>query len=250
MRYLLGLISVSSLAACTFATQEAGAPPPGTYPVSASAAALQGRTPAATTVWGSPVNRQPANIQPPASNQPTNSHGLSDEQDFGAVSGRESIESDAQRLEGYQAAYTQVEPQALPQRPRGSSVSIVKYALETTNAVGQQIYSRSALSGSQRAERNCARYTSADFAQIAFLEKGGPKRDKLGLDPDGDGFACSWNPVPFRAARNGGVTAAATQTGVSSAELEALGIGAEDPGGQPAPLPGDALNISGENTKP
>jgi hypothetical protein len=38
------------------------------------------------------------------------------------------------------------------------------------------------------------------MAQIAFLERGGPKRDTLGLDPDGDGFACYWDPAPFRKA--------------------------------------------------
>jgi hypothetical protein len=40
------------------------------------------------------------------------------------------------------------------------------------------------------------------MAQIAFLERGGPKRDTLGLDPDGDGFACYWDPAPFRKAVN------------------------------------------------
>jgi hypothetical protein len=29
---------------------------------------------------------------------------------------------------------------------------------------------------------------------------GGPRRDPLGLDPDGDGFACAWDPTPFRTA--------------------------------------------------
>ena len=37
-------------------------------------------------------------------------------------------------------------------------------------------------------------------AQEAFLKAGGPERDRYGLDPDGDGFACRWDPTPFRAA--------------------------------------------------
>ena len=37
-------------------------------------------------------------------------------------------------------------------------------------------------------------------AQQAFLEAGGPERDRKGLDPDGDGYACAWDPTPFRAA--------------------------------------------------
>jgi hypothetical protein len=32
------------------------------------------------------------------------------------------------------------------------------------------------------------------------LANGGPERDKEGLDPDGDGFACGWDPRPFRSA--------------------------------------------------
>ena len=44
----------------------------------------------------------------------------------------------------------------------------------------------------------CARYGSPDLAQQAFLAAGGPDRDRRGLDPDGDGFACAWDPRPFR----------------------------------------------------
>ena len=39
-----------------------------------------------------------------------------------------------------------------------------------------------------------------DVAQEAFLAQGGPQSDRKGLDPDGDGFACDWDPRPFRAA--------------------------------------------------
>ena len=51
-----------------------------------------------------------------------------------------------------------------------------------------------------RAQRACGHYPSPDQAQIDFLASGGPERDKLGLDPDGDGYACAWNPAPFRTA--------------------------------------------------
>ncbi|CAN0586593.1 unnamed protein product, partial [Ectocarpus sp. 12 AP-2014] len=43
----------------------------------------------------------------------------------------------------------------------------------------------------------------ADQAQIAFLEAGGPEKDRNGMDPDGDGFACNWDPTPFRRAAQG-----------------------------------------------
>ena len=128
--------------------------------------------------------------------------GISDEQDFGAVLGRESIEANAERLARQRQQYQQVAPTALPKRPTGDRASIVAYALQTRNQVGEKIYSR-ALGSDRRAARACAAYTAPDKAQQAFLELGGPQRDRKGMDPDGDGFVCGWNPSPFRAAVQG-----------------------------------------------
>ncbi len=128
-----------------------------------------------------------------------NNPGISDEQDFEAVSGRETIESDAERLARQRAAYKVIQPEALPDYS-GEIPNIVEYALATTNAVGQQVYPRSG-GNAARTQRNCASYGSPGLAQEAFLAAGGPERDRRGLDPDGDGFACSWDPTPFRAAR-------------------------------------------------
>ncbi|MEE9428800.1 MAG: hypothetical protein V3V25_11695 [Paracoccaceae bacterium] len=125
---------------------------------------------------------------------------ISDEQDFSAVSSRESIESDAQRRAAQQQAYQVIAPTALPTRRGGSGPSIVEFALSTSNLVGQSLYGRSGLSGNNRFQRNCAKYASSDIAQQAFLKSGGPQRDQKGIDPDGDGFACFWDPVPFRQA--------------------------------------------------
>ncbi|MBV7410496.1 hypothetical protein [Maritimibacter sp. DP1N21-5] len=127
---------------------------------------------------------------------------ISDEQNFAAVSERESIESDAQRLAENRAQYVVIQPTALPQREGGGGASIVHYALATNNPKGQQMYSRSIIAAQSRFERNCGKFTSQDRAQEAFLDAGGPERDPKGLDPDGDGFACFWDPAPFRAARN------------------------------------------------
>lgn len=124
--------------------------------------------------------------------------GISDEQDFDAVAARETIESDAERLERQAAAYTVVEPTALPQRPGATGPNIVQYALNAPNDRGQAIYSRGGLSGEARFQRNCAKYNTPDEAQRDFLSRGGPERDRLGIDPDGDGFACGWDPTPFR----------------------------------------------------
>ena len=46
---------------------------------------------------------------------------------------------------------------------------------------------------------NCGRFRDADAAQRAFLAGGGPERDRYGVDPDGDGFACSFDPSLYRA---------------------------------------------------
>lgn len=126
---------------------------------------------------------------------------ISDEQNFDAVSARETIESDRDRLQRQRAAMQVATPQALPERPGASGPNIVAYALSTSNQVGQAVYSRSGRYNEDRFRRACAKYGSSDQAQAAFLEKGGPQRDREGLDPDGDGFACRWDPTPFRNAR-------------------------------------------------
>ncbi len=80
---------------------------------------------------------------------------------------------------------------------------LARYALSTSNRVGERIHSRSGVDLEAEALRNCAKYPSPELAQLAFLAAGGPERDRYGLDPDGDGFACGWDPTPFRqAARN------------------------------------------------
>ena len=67
---------------------------------------------------------------------------LSDENDFEAVSERQSIESDAERIENNRALYVLVEPKSIPMRPGSNVPSIVEYAIKTTNPVGTQLYSR------------------------------------------------------------------------------------------------------------
>jgi len=132
--------------------------------------------------------------------QPGGNAGISDEQDFAAVASRESIESDRERLEANREAYEVIQPGALPTRRVKDGATIVEFALATSHAVGVAVYGRSGLSGQARFDRNCAKYTSQDQAQSAFLSAGGPERDRYGIDPDGDGYACFWDPTPFRAA--------------------------------------------------
>ncbi|MFY2825800.1 hypothetical protein [Ruegeria sp. MALMAid1280] len=140
---------------------------------------------------------------PPASpvEDPVNT-AISDEQDFDAVSGRRTIESDAARIEQNRQTYEVVAPTAVPARGTDGQPNIVQYALNTSNPVGTQLYSRAGFNLQAKAQRNCARYPSADQAQIDFLSNGGPQKDRKGLDPDGDGFACGWDPSAFRSAVN------------------------------------------------
>lgn len=74
------------------------------------------------------------------------------------------------------------------------------YALSTQHNVGEQRYNRTNPFRWRRSETACAQFSSQDLAQEAFLAAGGPERDPNHLDPDGDGFACWWDPTPFRQA--------------------------------------------------
>jgi len=78
--------------------------------------------------------------------------------------------------------------------------NLAAYALAATNAPGQSVYGRSGLH-MVSSDKACAKYVSPDLAQMAFLENGGPQKDPGNLDPDGDGFACGWDPRPFQTAR-------------------------------------------------
>ena len=146
-----------------------------------------------------PLEASPSNPQPVLANNP----GLSDDQSFAAVSSRETIESDAERRAQQAAALQVVMPSALPQRPSDTGPNIVEYALNAPNRKGQEWYSRWIFAGRSKFQRNCATYNSPDAAQRDFLARGGPDKDSRGLDPDGDGFACGWDPAPFLLAEGG-----------------------------------------------
>ena len=126
--------------------------------------------------------------------------GVSDEQDFNAVKGRETIASDKQRIECNKQQYVVVQPGALPERPANEGPNIAAYALSTTNGLGEKVYKRPPFYLTNP-EKACAKFASPDLAQQAFLAAGGPERDGKALDPDGDGFACAWDPRPFRNAQ-------------------------------------------------
>ncbi|MBY6066965.1 hypothetical protein KUW17_09450 [Leisingera aquaemixtae] len=160
------------------------------------AALAASRANSGTGTGTAPLDASPSNPAP----QLAGNAGISDENDFQAVSARQSIESDAARLERQRSQYQQVQPTAVPERAGDSGPNIVKYALSTSNPKGVRIYTRAGINLKARSARNCAEFASPDQAQVAFLESGGPERDRKVLDPDGDGFACGWDPAPYRLA--------------------------------------------------
>ena len=158
---------------------------------------LAADTAAALNSGRAPLEASPSNPPPVA----VNAAGISQENDFEEVSELRSIETDAAAIARNRAQYVVIQPTELPRRSGDGGPNIVEYALRTTNPKGVSLYRRSSLNFQNHA-RNCAEYPSADQAQIDFLARGGPQRDRRGLDPDGDGFACDWDPRPFRSVRN------------------------------------------------
>jgi len=167
----------------------------------------------ATRPDGQVLNASPSN-PPPAV---INAAGISQENDFDAVGAERSIEDDAARRAALKAQYQDVTPTVVPTRSGRDGPNIVQYALSTSNPRGQGLYRRVGLNLQAKYTRNCAKFPSPDLAQSEFLAKGGPERDRLGLDPDGDGYACSWDPAPFRAAKSAGLAAEAPLTATALA---------------------------------
>ncbi|MEP2715461.1 hypothetical protein [Pseudophaeobacter sp.] len=171
------------------------------YGTAAAGADIAAETRAALQAAGSnsgqaPVEASPSNPAPVLIGNP----GISDENSFDAVAARQTIESDAERLASQRSQYQQVQPTALPSQTGSRDPNIVQYALSTSHPRGTKIHSRAGINLRSRSARNCAGFSSPDLAQIAFLEAGGPKRDRQALDPDGDGYACDWDPRPYRLA--------------------------------------------------
>lgn len=208
MRIILVFAGVTALTACAPTVPDSGAREAqlrGTANRAIAPPGAPGIAPLESLDAGRPRGDAPSNITQQrsewASEDPgINTAEISDEQDFEAVAERETIESDRARLEQLRAQRVTVAPTALPKRTREIGPNIVAYALNTRNSLGQQVYTRLNPFRDNLSARNCAAFAGPDQAQIEFLRRGGPGRDPGSLDPDGDGFACDWNPAPFRAA--------------------------------------------------
>ncbi len=156
-------------------------------------------TPAPTTNETVTIDLSGGTAKPAAPVLTEGDGSISNSQDFETVKASETIESDAAKLEALKSQYEIVQPGAAPTRDGSSNVNLAKFAAAQTNPVGQKAYSRFSISGARKAARKCAEYSVADDAQTEFLARGGPQKDTLGLDPDGDGYACSWSPKVYKA---------------------------------------------------
>lgn len=156
-------------------------------------AAASGIPEANTAVQANPANAAPV----------LRAGGISAENDFSAVSGQRSIEGDAAKRAANQQEYQVIQPVALPTRRGSGGPNIVAFAIAAKNAKGQQVYHRNRFNAERKYQRSCSGFASQDQAQQAFMAAGGPSKDRGGMDPDGDGFACAWDPAPFRNAVNG-----------------------------------------------
>jgi hypothetical protein len=187
MRLVLTFLALATLAACNHDTPNDGA--------------VEEKMPVSEEVSeeilldedGNPIPQEEVKVVVINNNNPE----ISNTQDFAETSENLTIEDDKALLKAQRDKFKVIEPTALPQR-KGKSESIVAFALQSKNAVGQKIYTRINPLGAALAKKNCQKYRSADDAQVAFLKLGGPSRDSRNLDPDGDGFACAWSPDTYR----------------------------------------------------
>lgn len=103
--------------------------------------------------------------------------------------------TDASALAAAATAAVSDAPSAAAAAP--GNAALAAYAQSASHAAGTPVHGRE-FASPDRAQRACARYADNDQAQSAFLAAGGPAQDPRGLDPDGDGYACGWDPVTFR----------------------------------------------------
>lgn len=101
-----------------------------------------------------------------------------------------------QRREAAQQQLVIVEPEPVPQQD--TNANVVQFARETTHPVGTKRYNRPAFRDRIQSASVCRRFDNDDEAQRQFLANGGPSTDRFNLDPDGDGFACQFDPEKYR----------------------------------------------------
>lgn len=77
---------------------------------------------------------------------------------------------------------------------------VAAFAIRTTHQPGERQWRRNPLRAD--GQSICTQFPTRDQAQDRFLADGGPERDPNGMDPDGDGFVCGFDPAALRASAN------------------------------------------------
>ena len=78
-----------------------------------------------------------------------------------------------------------------------NEINVAEFARKTYHKRGEKIFFRIGFSIYDN-WNECSKFKTRDEAQRKFLSNGGPNNDKFNLDPDGDGFACEWDPKVYR----------------------------------------------------
>ena len=104
----------------------------------------------------------------------------------------------AQRdLDAARSQLVVVQPGPLPTGPEGVNVAL--FAKQSTNAVGQSIYPALGRGAGRRASATAAATATPTRRSAPSWPAAARRPTGYGLDPDGDGFACNWDPAPYRA---------------------------------------------------
>lgn len=98
------------------------------------------------------------------------------------------VGEDVQEVDELQASGPQPVPLEIDDRP--IEVSLNDY-IDAQSGFGEQRYNRDRILFE---DYDCSDFPSSAAAQRFFQSNGGPRADRYGLDRDGDGFACEWDP--------------------------------------------------------
>jgi len=145
----------------------------------------------------------PTAVQPGAvSTQPIGDTGINPNDDSinlnltGQEQQKREREAAAALRQQQQQQLVIVEPEPVPQTD--TSANVVAFARDTSHPVGTKRYNRPAFRDRVQAASTCRRFDSDEEAQRQFLSNGGPNNDRYNIDPDGDGFACDFDPEVYR----------------------------------------------------
>ena len=133
--------------------------------------------------------------------QPQELEGLSENHNFIDLSlstlAQQNIEKEraAKKLED--ARKERIEIEISNSSNSSDYVNVAKFARDTKNNKGEKIFTRLSFSIYDN-WNECSKFKNKDEAQRSFLKDGGPFNDRFNLDPDGDGFACDWDPDIYR----------------------------------------------------